>query len=202
MLDSAPFYDRALRRLSRRELLNVAWKLGATAIAPSLCPLEARAQRPTFSAYPFTLGVASGDPWPDSVVLWTRLAPEPLEGGGMPSTSVAVQWEVARDEAFRTVVRSGTASARPELGHAVHVEIGGLEPGREYWYRFRAGDEISQIGRTKTAPTAGANVDRLRFAVCGCNHYETGYFTAFRRIGRPVSLPPAADSRWINGMVT
>ena len=83
---------------------------------------------------------------------------------------------------FRTIAQKGTTLARPELGHSVHVEVAGLEPGREYWYRFRAGDEISQIGRTRTAPPAGAAVDRLRFAVCGCSHYETGYFTAFRRI--------------------
>jgi alkaline phosphatase D len=182
MLDSLRFYDRALRRLSRRQLLDVAWKLGAAAIAQSVRPVEVRAQRPTFTAYPFTLGVASGDPWPDNVVLWTRLAPEPLDGGGMPAINVDVQWEVALDEGFRMVARSGTATARPELGHAVHVEVGGLEPGREYWYRFRAGDHISQTGRTKTAPAVGAHVDRLRFGVCGCNHYENGYFTAFRRI--------------------
>ena len=74
------------------------------------------------------------------------------------------------------------AVARPELGHSVHVEVDGLQPDREYWYRFRAGSEISHVGRTKTAPAAGAAVDRLRFGVCGCSHYEAGYFTAYRRI--------------------
>jgi alkaline phosphatase D len=100
----------------------------------------------------------------------------------MPMVNVEVSWEVAREAAFRTVVQKGTTVARPELGHSVHVEVAGLEPAREYWYRFRAGGEISQIGRTKTAPAPGAAVDRLRFAVCGCSHYEAGYFTAFRRI--------------------
>ena len=84
--------------------------------------------------------------------------------------------------ASRHIVQKGTAPARPELGHSVHVEVAGLEPAREYWYRFRAGDEVSQVGRTRTAPAAGAPVDRLRFAVCGCQHYEDGYFTAFQRI--------------------
>jgi alkaline phosphatase D len=179
--DAIRIYDRTLARLSRRELLNAAWKLGAAALVQPLAPRRAAAQ-PIFKDYPFTLGVASGDPWPASVVLWTRLAPEPLDGGGMPAVNVDVAWEVGREAAFRTIVQKGTAVARPELGHSVHVEVAGLEPGREYWYRFRAGGEISQIGRTKTAPAAGAAVDRLRFAVCGCSHYEAGYFTALRRI--------------------
>ena len=181
MSDAIRFYDRALGRLSRRELLNAAWKLGVTALVQPVVSGRVLAQ-PLFTNYPFTLGVASGDPWPESVILWTRLAPEPLDGGGMPMANVEVGWEIAGDPAFRTVVRKGAAVARPELGHSVHVEVPGLEPGREYWYRFRAGGEISQTGRTKTAPPEQAAVDRLRFAVCGCNHYESGYFTAFRRI--------------------
>ena len=92
--------------------------------------------------YPFSLGVASGDPLPDGIVLWTRLAPKPLEGGGMPMNIVDVDWEIARDARFQNVVQKGTALARPELGHSVHVEVGGLEPAREYWYRFHAGDEV------------------------------------------------------------
>ena len=174
-------YDRTLARFSRRELMKLAWMLGAAAIAPPVFTRRARAQ-PIFDAYPFSLGVASGDPLPDGVVLWTRLAPQPLEGGGMPMTNVDVQWEVARDARFSAIAQKGTAIARPELGHSVHVEVSGLEPGREYWYRFRAGNEVSRTGRTKTAPPAGAAVDRLRFAICGCSHYEMGYFTAFRRM--------------------
>ncbi len=174
-------YDRAVARLSRRELMKIAWTLGAAAVARPLVEPRVLAQ-PVFNAYPFSLGVASGDPLPDGVVLWTRLAPDPLAGGGMPMASIDVQWELARDRAFRSIARTGTAVARPELGHSVHVEADGLEPGREYWYRFRAGGEISQIGRTKTAPPAGGAVDRLRFGVCGCSHYETGYFTGYRHI--------------------
>ena len=179
--DRIRFYDRALTRLSRRELLNIAWTLGAAAIARPLISTGLLAQ-PLFRSYPFPLGVASGDPLPDGVVLWTRLAPEPYDGGGMPMANLEVAWEVAADRAFRTIVRNGTAIARPELGHSVHVEASGLEPGREYFYRFHCGPEVSQIGRTKTAPPDGAAVDRLRFAVCGCSHYETGYFTVYRHI--------------------
>ncbi len=179
--DTIRFYDRALSRLTRRELLNIAWKLGVAAIAQPIVSGVAWAQ-PAFRNYPFALGVASGDPWPDSVVLWTRLAPEPLTGGGMPTANVEVGWEIAADQAFRSIVRSGTAVARPELGHSVHVEAGGLSPAREYWYRFRCGGEVSQTGRTKTAPVAGAAVDRLRFGVCGCGQYETGFFTAYGHV--------------------
>ena len=174
-------YDRTLARMSRRELMRLAWMLGAAAVAPPLVSRRLLA-KPIFNSYPFTLGVASGDPLPDGVVLWTRLAPKPLEGGGMPMAVVDVGWEIARDARFQNIARKGMTLARPELGHSVHVEVGGLEPGREYWYRFRAGDEVSQVGRTKTAPPAGAAVDQLRFGVCGCSHYEAGYFTAFRRL--------------------
>ena len=181
MTNAIRFYDRAVSRLSRRELLKVMGMVGATAIALPLTGRRLLAE-PIFEAYPFSLGVASGDPLPGGVVLWTRLAPKPLDGGGMPPAIVDVGWEIARDAAFRTIVQTGTTLARPELGHSVHVEVAGLEPGREYWYRFHAGDEVSQTGRTKTAPPLGAAVDRLRFAVCGCSHFEDGYFTAFRCI--------------------
>jgi alkaline phosphatase D len=173
-------YGQLLSTMSRRQLLDIAWKLGAVAALP-MTTRTAWAQ-PIFRSYPFSLGVASGDPWPTSVVLWTRLAPEPLEGGGMPTANVEVSWQVATDRAFRTIVRTGTAIARPELGHSVHVEADGLTPGREYFYRFRCGGEVSQVGRTKTAPPAGSPVDRLRFGVCGCGHYETGYFSAYCRV--------------------
>jgi len=116
------------------------------------------------------------------VVLWTRLAPEPLHGGGMPMARVELGWEIARDARMREVIQRGTAVARPELGYSVHVEVGGLEPAREYWYRFRVGTEGSPIGRTVTAPAAGTLQQRLRFALVRCNHYETGYFTAYRHM--------------------
>ena len=175
------FYDRTLARMTRRELLNVAWKLGLAAVLQPMASTRAFAQ-PIFRSYPFALGVASGEPSPDGVVLWTRLAPEPLAGGGMPMANVEVSWELAQDRAFTMPTAKGVAVARPELGHSVRVEPSGLAPGREYFYRFRVGREVSPIGRTKTAPAAGAEVDRLRFAVCGCSHYEAGYFTAYRRI--------------------
>jgi alkaline phosphatase D len=136
-----------------------------------------------FEADPFSLGVASGYPLPDDVVLWTRLAPTPLApGGGMPPEVVPVDWEVAADAQFRRVVRSGVAYAEPDWAHSVHVEPGGLEPGRPYWYRFRAGGARSPVGRTATAPARDASPERLRLAVASCQQYEHGYYTAYRHM--------------------
>jgi len=131
---------------------------------------------------PFTLGVASGDPLPDGVVLWTRLAPQPLEGGGMPNRRVPVRWEVARDEHFHRVVAKGKADAEPDHAHAVHVEVEGLRPGREYFYRFKTGSDLSPTGRTKTAPAPDQDPRRLAFAFASCQMFEHGYFTAFKHM--------------------
>ncbi|NKE58265.1 alkaline phosphatase [Lentzea sp. PSKA42] len=134
---------------------------------------------------PFTLGVASGDPTYDGVVLWTRLAPTPLaeDGmGGMPSRVVDVKWEIALDERFRLVVRRGTAHARPEGGHSVHVDVRGLLPGREYFYRFSAEGHVSRTGRTRTAPAPWALGSGLTMAFASCSQFEHGYFTAYRRL--------------------
>lgn len=139
--------------------------------------------RPTSD--PFTLGVASGNPRPNGVVLWTRLAPEPLApGGGMPVESVAVQWELAEDEQFSRGLRSGSAYAIADEGHSVHVELEELPPGRVWYYRFRVGDAVSAVGRTRSAPAADAAVDRLRLALASCCHYEQGWFVAYREIAQ------------------
>nr|WP_203417083.1 alkaline phosphatase D family protein [Jiangella ureilytica] len=148
----------------------------------SAAPVRAN---PVFRENPFTLGVASGDPLPGGVVLWTRLAPEPLAvdgSGGMAQRAVPVEWQIARDPRFRQVERAGTVRATPELAHAVHAEVGGLEPGREYWYRFRAGRELSPVGRTRTAPAADATPEQVRFGFASCQNYADGYFTAFRHL--------------------
>ncbi|MFO1183212.1 MAG: alkaline phosphatase D family protein [Bauldia sp.] len=174
-------YDRMIAGMSRRQLLNAAAMLGIGSLA---APLFSRSllAKPVFRAYPFTLGVASGDPLPDGVVLWTRLAPDPLNGGGMPGQPVEVNWEVSATTSFANPLQKGTYLARPELNHSVHIEVSGLQPGRDYFYRFVCGDEVSQVGRTKTAPPVGAAVDAIKFGVVGCNHYESGFFTAYRRV--------------------
>src|SRR5262249_37091894 len=138
---------------------------------------------PVFSAYPFRLGVASGDPASDGFVLWTKIAPNPLErGGGMPKRPVEVDWAVATNASMRQVIRKGSSIAHPELGHAVHVGVDGLGTPRDYFYQFTVGVERSQIGRARTLPPAGAPVAQVRFALAGCQRYEDGFFTAYRRI--------------------
>jgi alkaline phosphatase D len=168
--------------LSRRHLFQFAGAAAAGGFALTLDERPALAQA-VFDAYPFQLGVAAGDPAADGFVIWTRLAPQPLEYGyGMPRQAVEVGWEVASDEGFKTIVRSGVALARPELGHSVHVEVAGLEAARPYWYRFKAGSERSGAGRAKTLPAAGAAVASARFGVCGCQHYEQGSYIAHRKL--------------------
>ena len=147
----------------RRFLLS----LGALAVSPAVA---------RFSAYPFTLGVASGYPSPGSVVLWTRLT------GDLDPVALPVRWEVAADEAMKSVVVSGVASAEPAWAHSAHVEVRGLEPDRWYWYRFSSADAQSPLGRTRTAPAPGAAPERLRFAFGSCQQYEQGYYGAYRHI--------------------
>src|SRR6218665_2087543 len=96
--------------------------------------------------YPFSLGVASGDPSPTGIVLWTRLAPKPLEGGGMPAENIEVRWQMAEDEKMTKVVAHGTAVATPDLAHSIHVEVDGLRPGRWYFYQFAGMNELSPVG--------------------------------------------------------
>ena len=138
--------------------------------------------RPSFAADPFTLGVASGAPLPDGVVLWTRLAPDPLHGGGLPPEAIEVRWEVARDEGFRDIVLAGKSMAVPQHAHSLHVEVSGLGPARWYWYRFMAGNAVSATGRTRTAPAPGAAVGSLRFAFASCQQYEQGFYAAHRHM--------------------
>jgi alkaline phosphatase D len=137
---------------------------------------------PKFQKYPFSLGTMSGDPTSDGFVLWTRLAPDPVNGGGMDNAAVEVEWQVAEDESMRKVVRRGKATASPLLAHSVHVEIGGLKSARPYWYRFKAGGEVSRVARAMTAPKPGEPHSRLKFAFASCQHWEAGYWTAYKHM--------------------
>jgi alkaline phosphatase D len=163
--------------VSRRAFLSGC---AAGLIAAALPALRTPAQ-PRFEKYPFSLGVASGYPGAGSVVLWTRLAPEPLAGGGMPPAAVQVHWEMAADEGFRSIVRRGSEIATPEWAHSVRVEVEGLEPARWYHYRFHAAGATSPVGRTRTAPPAGS-FERMRFAFASCQQYEQGWYAAYRHM--------------------
>ncbi|MET8242961.1 alkaline phosphatase D family protein [Streptomyces sp. NPDC005202] len=163
----------------RRFLTAGAAVLGAAASAQLWLPAVARAAETPLPDGVFSLGVASGDPLPDGIVLWTRLAPDPLNGGGVPDRVVSVEWELAADERFRKSVRRGLAQARPEYGHSVHVDVRGLHPDRTYWYRFRAGGQLSPAGRTRTAPHPDSRGGALRIALASCQNWQHGYFTPY-----------------------
>lgn len=169
--------------ISRRTVLRggvtSALLLGAAACSGPTQPPAARTAAPVF-----TLGVASGDPTPDGMVLWTRLARDPVHSdglGGMPNGTVDVDWELAADERFGQVLQRGTARTGPELGYAVHVEPVGLPSDREFWYRFKVGGELSPVGRTRTAPAASA-LAPMTLCFVSCARYDQGLFTAYRRL--------------------
>ncbi|MDL2358164.1 MAG: alkaline phosphatase D family protein [Pseudomonadota bacterium] len=134
------------------------------------------------AGYPFSLGVASGSPLPDSVILWTRILADPLNAAASAPMALSVRWEVAEDEGFRRIAASGAASAEPALAHSVHVDVGGLAPARWYWYRFMLGDAVSPVGRTRTAPAPDALPALLKLAVASCQHWEFGSYGAHRQI--------------------
>lgn len=159
--------------MHRRQILQLA----AASAGTLWLPRSAWSQ-PKFQSNPFALGVASGSPTHDSVVLWTRL----VAPSAQLAQPVTVRWEVARDDAFKTIVRSGQSQALPELAHSVHVEAGGLDADRWYFYRFFVGDEASAVGRTRTFPAPDADASRLRLAYASCQRWEHGYFSAYRHM--------------------
>ncbi|GAA2087204.1 alkaline phosphatase D family protein [Streptomyces albiaxialis] len=177
--------------MNRRRFLTVAGAAAALAFGTNL-PNTASAVQTLDSMRakridkdPFRLGVASGDPLPGSVVLWTRLAPEPYElDSGMTDEPVTVTWELASDKDFGTVVARGEEIAHPEWKHSLHVVPEGLEADTTYWYRFRTGEWTSPTGRTRTAPAAGAAPDSLRFAFLSCQNFQGGYFTAHKHLAQ------------------
>lgn len=164
--------------VDRRHLLRLAGAAASTLWLPRSAWSQARV-----AGDPFTLGVASGSPAPDSVVLWTRLV-SPGLFQPLPRGPVTVRWEVAHDERFTRIAQRGQAQALPELAHSVHVEAGGLEPDRWYFYRFMAGDAVSPTGRMRTFPLPEAAVSRLRVAYASCNRWEHGYFSGYGHLAR------------------
>lgn len=183
----APELRAAARHVGRRRFLTTTGAAAALAFAVNVpgtgtaAAAELDAARITDD--PFTLGVASGDPHPESVLLWTRLAPTPYQAdSGLPAQRVTVDWELALDERFRRVVRRGRATAHPEFHHTVHVEAGRLAPGHVYYYRFRAGRFVSPVGRTRTAPARHSGAAGLTFGVVSCQRYDQGYWTAYRHL--------------------
>ncbi|MBV8500876.1 MAG: alkaline phosphatase D family protein [Paucibacter sp.] len=162
--------SRSTHSPSRRSLLQAALAAGA---APLFVRHALAADQPRFA-----LGVASGFAQPDGIVLWTLVS-----GEGLPA-QVAVDWEMAQDEAFTRVQARGREWAVPEDAYSVHAEAAGLAPDRWYWYRFTALGQRSPVGRTRTAPARGAEVDRLRFAIASCQRYDHGRYAAWADCAR------------------
>ncbi|AOW94391.1 alkaline phosphatase [Rhodococcus sp. WMMA185] len=131
----------------------------------------------------FAHGIASGDPLPDRVIIWTRVTPsaDALPGSGV-GPNVQLSWQVATDSDFANVVRSGTAGAGSDTDHTVKVDVTGLRPGTSYFYRFTALGQTSPVGRTRTAPATDADLERLRFGVVSCSNWEGGYFASYRHL--------------------
>ena len=175
MAERTAFEKMWLTRTDRRAFL-----LGGLALvgAGALTRVQAR---PRWDDSPFSLGVASGDPAHDGVVLWTRLARDPLNGGGMSPEAVEVRWEVAEDQSMRNIVKQGRTTAAAAGAHSVHVEVEDLKPSRVYWYAFTPAMRPARSAHAHAAE-AGDDVDRLRFAFASCQHYEAGFFTAYRHL--------------------
>ncbi|MFK4086523.1 alkaline phosphatase D family protein [Kribbella sp. NPDC020789] len=168
--------------ISRRTLvLGGLAAAGVSALPVRSAVIAATAAVP----YPFQLGIASGDPDPNSVVLWTRLAPSPLNSdglGGMSTADVVVDWQVSTTDTFSTLVASGSVTAKSASAHSVHVIAGGLNPDSDYYYRFRAQGHLSPVGRTRTSPALGTPGRELVMSFASCAHYEEGYYTVYRRM--------------------
>ena len=166
--------------LNRRLFMAYAATLTSIPFINTACAV----QNIKFDKNPFSLGVASGDPDHEGMVLWTRLAPEPLElDGGMPlAASVEVKWEIASDQEMKSIIKSDTEVASPELGHTIHIEVEGLKPDRWYWYRFHCGGYTSPVGRTRTMPLPDSMPEKLRFVATSCQHYEQGLYTAYEQM--------------------
>lgn len=171
--------------MDRRDFLADVARLAAlSAIVPTDWRVVTRA---SFADDPFTLGVASGDITSTGGILWTRLAPRPLDpDGGMPGPRTVVTWEVADDDKFSKIVKTGRATAAAELSYSIHIDVDGLEPNRWYFYRFStagATGATSPVGRLRTAPTEGA-MTPLSFAFASCQQYEEGHYTALDHLSR------------------
>jgi alkaline phosphatase/alkaline phosphatase D len=163
--------------LERRTLLKAA---GTAAV---LTPLGLAAPAHAAATTTFRHGVASGDPLPDGILLWTRVTPtdDATPGSGVGPV-VSVTWQVAADARFDAVVRSGTVETGPDSDHTVKIDVTGLRPATTYYYRFQYGATSSPVGRTRTAPAYDADLTHLRLGVVSCSNWEAGYFSAYRHL--------------------
>jgi alkaline phosphatase D len=169
-----------LTSIDRRRFLEHTWRGVGTGLALALLPGHELFAAPRFGDNPFTLGVASGDPAPHGIVLWTRLAPKPNDPTSLGDAFVPVIWRVATDDTMRRVVARGVAFASSHLAHSVHVEVDGLRPGHDYFYQFSVRNEESAVGHFRTTPSWHETPREVRFAFATCQDWPSGYYTAYR----------------------
>ncbi|WP_371556670.1 alkaline phosphatase D family protein [Streptomyces longwoodensis] len=176
--------DRASQGLHplapRRRTVVKAAAATAVLAGPLAAALPARAAD---EAPAFLHGVASGDPLPDGILLWTRVTPTAAATPGSDiGPDLEVEWVMARDKALTTVVAKGSVTATAASDHTVKADVRGLQPATDYWFRFSAGGTDSPVARTRTAPAVDAAVPGLRFGVVSCANWEAGYFSAYRHL--------------------
>ncbi|WP_331452349.1 alkaline phosphatase D family protein [Streptomyces sp. SS162] len=175
---------------SRRTVVKAA---AVSAVAGAALVSGGAASAATTSAPAFLHGVASGDPLPDGVLLWTRVTPSPdaLPGSGK-GVDTAVRWEVAEDRGFTRTVAHGSVTASAATDHTVKVDVRGLRPATSYWFRFTAGapgaEAASTVGRTRTTPAYDAAPPNIRFGVVSCANWEAGHFAAYRHLAARADL--------------
>lgn len=168
----------SLTEVTRRGFLQAAVVVTGTSVAFSVPQLSHAHSAPTF-----VHGIASGDPLPDRVVLWTRVTPSPeASPGSGRGGAIAVRWEISRDSGFTSIVSSGAITTDATCDHTVKIDATGLSPSTDYYYRFSAEGAVSPTGRTRTAPAAGIDPGRLRFGVVSCSNWEAGYFASYRHL--------------------
>ena len=164
--------------VGRRTLIATAGAAGA-----ALSVVSATGGPASAASRSFRHGVASGDPRPRSVVLWTRVTPtEAAQPGSGAGPSVTVSWEVASDPRFRRVVANGRVRTGPGRDHTVKLDARGLSPATDYWYRFSHRGETSRVGRTRTAPREKADNGNVRFGLVSCSNLQAGWFSPYRHL--------------------
>ncbi len=173
-----------MSQVDRRTFLRgAAGAAAATAVGSALTGPSFSAALGAPPAAAFQYGVASGDPLPDGVVIWTRVTPSPAATPGSgEGTPTKVTWLMAEDADLKRVVRRGTVTTSPLTDHTVKVDVRGLQPGRAYFYGFTTLKASSPIGATRTAPAADAPNASLRFGMVSCSNYTGGYFSAYRHL--------------------
>lgn len=174
-------FGSGTRRDVHRMALALALAPWAGACTPA--PLRQPGAGPRWQTDPFALGVASGQPQPDSVVLWSRLLIAEADAAHKAQAQTVV-CELFADEALRQPVRQWTVQTDATRAHSVHVVAADLQPGRSYWYRFVCGSAVSPVGRTRTSPAHHDKVARLRVALSSCQHFEQGYYVAHREMAQ------------------